>query len=503
MEHAEILFNLFSGLNRVYGLYKLVDTNVTGEKVLGKPSTISGPVSVELWGDHLRGYTGLGIVPIKDGNTCSFGAIDIDVYKGLDIGSIITKIENSGMPLVPCMSKSGGLHCFCFLKEQVPAKLLREKLYMMASYLGFSGSEIYPKQIELLSDRGDFGQWINMPYFDVDKTTRYALNSKGNKLDIDQFISLVKEKRISLDELNAFSIRTLSQISDGPPCLQTLLSLGFIEGHRNEGLFNLALYLRKTVGDTWESTLQEYNRDYVKPPLSVNDVTSIAKSVKRHDYFYSCNKMPLKNYCNKTLCKTREFGVGFANGNITLSNLCKYNSQPPIWFVNVEEKGRLELATEDLQSQNKFQRRCMESLNIMPIPVKPDIWQQTLQKLMDEVNLIEVAAESSPKGLMYEYLEKFCTSRVQARVMDEILLGKPYTDESNHYFRLSDFYTFLERVRFKEFKIHQISAIIRENGGVSEIVRLKGKSLNIWKIPMFEVQTEKFDVPFIQDKEVM
>lgn len=502
---AEILklMTYFSGLNRAYGLYQLKNPEIKGDKILGKPSTVTGEVTEGLWYKHLIGEIGLGIVPIKDGNVCSFGAIDIDIYKGIDIQGLLNNMKRTQMPLVLCRSKSGGLHGFCFVSEPVPAILMRQKLLMMSSYLGFGDAEIYPKQQALLSDRGDVGQWINMPYFDFERTTRFALKEDSSPMSLDEFFKEIESKRWTQKEFDAYTLISTPEITDGPPCLQNLLNLGFRDGHRNDGLFNLAIYLKKTNASHFEMALDEYNARFVQPPLPSNDIQSIVKSIKKKEYYYSCNKAPLKGHCNQALCRTRQYGIGMANGRVVLKDLTKYNSMPPIWFINVEEVGRLELMTEDLQSQAKFQRRCMESLSIMPVPVKQEEWQATIQNLMDNVTLIEVSQDSSFKGLLFEYLERFCTSRVQARTLDEILLGKPYADDTYHWFRLSDFYAFLERLRFKEFKIHQISAMIQEADGKHDFIRIKGKGINVWKIPKFTTQDSDHEIPEIVDKNVM
>jgi hypothetical protein len=58
-------------------------------------------------------------------------------------------------------------------------------------------------------------------------------------------------------------------------------------------------------------------------------------------------------------------------------------------------------------------------------------------------------------------------------------------------------------MRFREFKLHQIASILKEAGGDHQIVKIKGKVINIWKIKMFEMQEEKFNIPKIEDKEVL
>jgi hypothetical protein len=505
METLEIvnkLMKYFKGLSRAYGLYQLKNHTKEGNKILGKPSTIADEVTEELWIKHVKGENGLGIVPIMDGDTCYFGAIDIDIYD-LDLVAVVNKIHQYGLPIIPCRSKSGGLHCFCFVSEPVSATLMIQKLKMIASYIGFGDAEIFPKQSTILSDRGDVGAWINMPYFECEKTVRFAIKTNGLPMSIEEFFAAIESFRWNKLQFTNYTLIKVSEIKDGPPCLQNLINIGFIDGHRNDGMFNLAIYLKKTLPSSWEMALDEYNMRYVTPPLTSKEVQDIAKSVRKRDYNYTCNKPPIKNYCNVNLCRTRDFGVGTSLGSVVLTNLTKYDSQPPIWFVDVEDCGRLELSTEDLQSQSKFQRKCMDSLNIMPIPMQPNVWQSVIQDLLKTVTIVEAGLDASPRGLLFEYLEKFCTSRVQARNKDEILLGKPWTENGFHYFRISDFYAFLDRVRFREFKIHQISSILRENGGDHAFIKLKGKGINIWKMPAFEVPTEKFTVPTIEDKELL
>jgi hypothetical protein len=84
---------------------------------------------------------------------------------GEDLTTLIKKVEAAKLPLVPCRSKSGGLHLFMFATEPVLAKAMQDCLRELAAGLGIAGSEIFPKQAELLSDRGDQGTWMIMPYF--------------------------------------------------------------------------------------------------------------------------------------------------------------------------------------------------------------------------------------------------------------------------------------------------------------------------------------------------
>ena len=57
---------------------------------------------------------------------------------------------------------------------------------------------------------------------------------------------------------------------------------------------------------------------------------------------------------------------------------------------------------------------------------------------------------------------------------------------------------FLDRHRFKEFKLHEITAYLK-NLGANHIGRkIKGKFVNVWSIKNFANQTEEFKQPNIE-----
>lgn len=500
---AKKFLELFKGNGRAHGVYTADSSPTAGLKVDGRAITVTDPVTVSLWVDHLEGGKGLGIIPIRDDATCFFGAIDIDKYDGLDYKETIARINALDLPLVPCRSKSGGMHLFVFTSEGVPAALVRGKLLDFAAALGFGETEVFPKQVEVIADRGDLGQWINMPYFDIKKTTRYGLNKSGKQVTPEAFLKTAFSLRKTKKELEAISVVTISDMSDGPPCLQFLLQQGFEPGTRNDGLFNIGVYLRKSQAKGWESAIDDYNVRFMKPPLSSSEVQAVIKSLRRRSYNYMCQQPPLKPHCNTAVCRGRKFGAHENLGMPILTGLTKYDAQPPIWFVDLEGGGRLELMTEELQSQIRFQRRCMESLNLMPARIREDAWQAMVQQLMEKTTIIEAPREASIVGQFIDYLERFCTSRAQARVMDEILLGKPFTGNGYHYFRLSDLLAFLERNRFREFKANKVASVLRDLRAEHQFVRVKGRGINIWKIPEFEKQTENFEIPKMPDGDIL
>jgi hypothetical protein len=289
MSNATKFADVFQGLQLAYGTYR-VDRKQANGKNVGKASIVQEPRSAELWEGHLSGKgTGIGIIPINEDNQCVWGCIDIDQYP-LDHKLLIERVRKMKLPLVVCRSKSGGAHMFLFTSDWVPAKDMQKTLNQIASALGYGGTEVFPKQIRLFLDRGDVGNFLNLPYYNADDGLRYAFNDDGSAATLDEFFALYDKHRITREQLSALTIteRPDMPIPDGPPCLQHLAQQKISEGGRNNGLFNLGVYLRKAYPDSWETELMTHNMLYLDPPLPLSEVNVVAKQLTKKDYAYRC-----------------------------------------------------------------------------------------------------------------------------------------------------------------------------------------------------------------------
>ena len=240
---------------------------------------------------------------------------------------------------------------------------------------------------------------------------------------------------------------------------------------------------------------------YLEPPLPLNEVNIVAKQLERKDYAYKCSDAPINAHCNKELCQTRKHGIGAAIQGAAIANLRKYNSNPPVWFLDVNGEP-LELDTEGLMSQPTFQKACMEQLNFMPRSVSKQVWEGRIGGLMNEMKdnesaIIEVAEDASISGQFYDYLEEFCVHLQKANDKEEILLKRPWTDEDTGVtlFRLKDFEAFLKRNKFFEYKPHKIAQRLRDIGGESRLIKIKGRPVRVWQIPSFDNVEVEFNTP--------
>jgi len=508
MDNVTKFAAVFDGLKAAYGTYR-IDGKAHNGKNLGKAQVLKSPRTNAIWEGHLSGKgAAIGIIPINEDNNCKWGCIDIDTYP-LDHGKLVAQIRKLGLPIVVCRSKSGGAHCFLFTTVWISAKQIRDTLQHIAAALGYGTSEIFPKQTQLRLEKGDVGNFLNLPYYDSEEGLRYAILDSGEAGSLDEFFDLHKKYAQTPEQLSALVIEKDidSPIKDGPPCLQILAREKISEGGRNSGLFNFGVYLRKAFPDSWENEFLTYNTLYLDPPLGLEEVNVIAKQLNKKDYSYKCKDIPICNHCNSEVCKTRKFGIEAAVSGVVIANLRKYNSSPPVWFVDVGSRP-LELETDALLNQVTFQKSCIEQLDFMPRSVKKDMWEMRINQLLQEMSehdgsIIEVSQDASIQGQFYDYLEEFCTLMQQAEVREEILLRRPWTDEEEQrtYFRLKDFAAFLRKNKFFEYKSHRIAQRLRDINGNATSLKIKGKAIRVWTIPAYELVSGSISVPDMGQQE--
>jgi hypothetical protein len=493
-------FNLFNGLDRAHGSYVLSGKITEKGKKQGNALTKPEPATEELWLKHLNGTYGLGIFPLKDDGTCKWGAIDVDIYP-LDFKKLENEIDKLKLPLVICKTKSGGAHLYLFLKEFTDAKIVRNKLMEIAVALGYSGVEIFPKQVRLASDK-DFGNWLNMPYFQIDKPTRHAIK-KQKPLSAEEFLNLSESNSIDRNALDLIDLEKNASLKDGPPCLQSLSKMGFPDGTRNQGLFNLGIYVRKRYGeDDLAHHLDEMNNQFMSPPLGHKEVAGLVKAVMKKNYNYRCNDQPICDFCNRQICLGRKYGIGGGSDDVGVEivGVIKVKTDPPTWIVDING-ARIEMDTETLLLQRKFQKTVLEELTIMTNLIKPNKWTALMKEKCENAEEQEAPADAGSKGQLINFLEDFCTGYAQAQTRDEMILGKPWTDdkEKRTYFRSGDFQKFLQQQRFVGFDGRKLWNALRTIGAEHHQFHEKGKNIQCWSVPSFPEQNEDFSIPLAKD----
>jgi len=499
---------IFSGLQIAYGQYQPSGRGENG-KQKGKAFIVRKTVTDDLWINHLKGEgPALGIIPITEDNSCRWGCIDIDEYN-FDHLSLIKSIRSLNLPLIVCRSKSGGAHVFLFTKENIPASLMQSKLKQMSKTLGYEGSEIFPKQTEILVERGDTGNFLNLPYFNEMKGLRYAINDTGAGCTLEEFYKLYDVLACGMEEVEKIKVeekKIEEAFPGGPPCLNKLAIVGFGEGSRNNALFNIAVYYKQAKPDSWEDELVKANQKFMEPPLSNSEVQQLIKSVSRKGYDkYRCKDAPINAVCQASFCRTKPFGVGFGEEQMpVLGNLTKYTSNPPQWFLDVGES-RIELKTEQLYSSALFALACLDQANlVVPVP-KPKDWKELfLKPMMANLQQIEPLQSLDPMNQIMGLLQDWTTNRQSARTLDDIFNKLPYTDEKREftYFRMEDFYAFCKKNNWEMDKTKTGNLIKRlEDTFVKEDrMRIKDQQPRVIKIKtMKKIEASISQEPYQQE----
>ena len=125
------------------------------------------------------------------------------------------------------------------------------------------------------------------------------------------------------------------------------------------------MYRKKSNPDNWEDMLVADNQEVMDPPLGNTEVQMLIKSLNRKGYDkYRCKEQPICSVCNAAKCRTKKFGVGFEEEQMPeLGSLTKVTSNPPQWFLNVDDK-RVELKTEQLHNPNLFAVAILDQANM-------------------------------------------------------------------------------------------------------------------------------------------
>ena len=442
-DHVERFRALFRGWDGAHGRYRTDGFQADPtEKVKGRAFTVEGQTPLDTWVGHLSGTgPGLGQIPLLTDYTVAFAAIDVDRYP-LDLEGLARRAVEFGF--ITCRSKSGGGHLFMFFATPQPAKQVRPLLEKIAAYLGYGGVEVFPKQIERVESEQDRGNWINLPYFDAKKTLRYAVHPRtGKAMELAEFLDAAEAARVvSLDDLKVPE-PPADVFPGGPPCLQLLAQQGgFPPQTRNNGLYNVAVYLKKADPDGWKDKVAAYNVSMCDSSQSMGEVQDIIKSVSKRDYNYRCKEAPINAVCNRRLCIRRKFGVGRGSAAASdgarpmIESLTKVEGAPVIWFVDYAGHRFQVSSTDDLLSPTSFAVAAVNATNILPPYMTIEEWKEELGPLIASATVVPPAEGSDEKSAFLEYLEDWFTGPSQAKEKDELLLDKPWRSGNEVFFLL-------------------------------------------------------------------
>lgn len=489
MNSIEFFSKLFEGLDSAYGTYELNGARRTDGKAEGKAFTKKGKITLDLFQKHLKGELSLGIVPIKNDNKCKWGCIDVDKYKEFNTVDLIKKIRNLKLPLFPYRSKSGGVHLFLHIDGYVSASDMIDKLAEIASVLGLGDCEIFPKQRTINVELGTIGNWLNLPYYNSEFTTRHAINDTGHSIPIEELEAAVKPFLIKPEDFYNIKIEVSKTgedlFNEYPPCVQSFMTVKMEkESGRNDALFNVGVCLIKKLGKdgAWEDELHSANKKWGDTALDSKEVkgTVINSLNKEKEYNYKCSTPAAKRFCNKELCLRRKFGIGKNNYSFDVDSFQKINTKPPKYILTIDKKA-VRLSGQHLNQQQLLKTELFDQADIVWRTMEKEhfhMWLNHLKSIQTNVEGYDFSGDEKDE---FNYLFRaFIDDNQPADHITQTQADYIYEEEGNLFFRSEVFKKFLKK-EGHNLKASEVKELLIDNG--AEYIRgHKEYKARLWKI---------------------
>ena len=485
-------------------------------------------VIMEFFEEHLRGGIGIGIVPIRDDGMTLWGAIDIDNHgsdSDIDIRAIEKKVHAAGLPLVPCRSKSGGVHLYAFFSEPVRADIVKNVLTRWSKELDVEGVDcIYPKQGRLsINSEGvrALGNWINLPYHGGlagPDSPRFAV-SNGKRMSLESFVLHAEARALDTAALQRIVIDDTSEM---PPCLrERLKSGGFSPGERNDGVYQVAIYCKKRDPESARDMAHDMALKFMPDnPIGFKERDKTIRSATgSRSSTYRCSVF--SDVCDREACRKLKHGISEGEYVAALSraampafhSLVKYHNADPVRFDlsvgELDDARRIEgLTINELANFVDFRKTVMERTHIVLPRLKGEEWDSILKGLFDEVRIEEVPEDSTPEGIVWVRLVEFLkkadlkSEGDATRDREALLRGVPvvqlFNDERVVMFRHVDFVAYLIRTRTDAIKNKDLWFKANRNMGVQNTrVRVGPAVVSVWYVPASAiVESEHHAVDF-------
>tara|TARA_R100000697_G_scaffold25174_1_gene33111 strand:+ start:1236 stop:2798 length:1563 start_codon:yes stop_codon:yes gene_type:complete len=477
---------IFLGLERAYGTFQPKESLREDNKAEGETWIRKNPVEDSLWESHLKGlWPSIGIFPINDEDKCRWGCIDVDEYP-IDHVIIAQKIAGKNLPFIVTKSKSGGAHIFLFFKEYVNAGIVHHKIRDLASSMGLGHCEVFPKQEKLLREGNEsdweVGSFLNMPYHNgLDQTDRYAFDDKGNVLNLDGFLAEVENKSLTTEQLKKLSLKKeKSEFHDAPYCIEAYLTEnGKVQkGSRDNFLFQYAVFAKKKYGESYEDEVHKFHHKNFEEALRPKEIEKIIKQADKKDWGYKCKDQPMCQFCNKSLCRIRKFGIGEDSVITDVGNVTQYgNNDDAIYHITINQESTIVCTVEELYDQHKFRKKCLVKTKSMPPMMSRNDYDAFVTSLVSKAIEVKTDEEMTPEGQFKIVLAKYISNQANAVDIDDILNGQCFVDDEENkvYFRIDQLQEYMRNRKHAALSTNQVAVFIRSLGGDSTKRKLNNK----------------------------
>ena len=471
----------FDGFRKAYGTAEL--KNAERDPDSGKLKLPNGAygwthqeLTDEIYEKHLNGTLSIGVQACTENSEARFGVIDIDPksYENFNKKFIIDKIQEYKLPLIPVLSKSGGMHLYLFMDSFVLAtKIVSFLSNLLPIFKLPPNCEIFPKQTQLTKDpesgKTNVGQFINLPYFK--KTERLAINLDGKPFTFDEFLEVIESNTVDEKGLKQIteSIETkdLEGVDDefieGPPCLAHLSKIMRNPGFdgKDRFMYNYHVFVKMKYPDSWQQKVMNAPVKYFEPAHAnaweTKTLNAKVRSWAKSEKGYTCTQSPISDYCKKGICVKKQFGIlaGSKGSYPVLTNLRKIDIEPePEYEFDVTKPDGIGKATvycksiEHLTDQRKRRNSIARAAGFPPPIIKAPEDQTVLEALFSTQTTVNPPIGTSPKEKLHDVLHAKING---PKAMNDAAFksGTVLIEDGIAYFKFDKFYDKLKAKNWK------------------------------------------------------
>jgi hypothetical protein len=466
---------------------------VTAHKWTRKPTAA-------LWNEHLHGEIGLGILAADAGGRCQFGCLDIDDYQ-LDVLATVKIIERHKLPLIPCQSKSDGLHLYLFVSESVPVDLMERTLKNLAARLGL---KIKAKEVdgktELLYSTTVWAPYLGGGACPMIKPT-------GCNATVGEFLNAAEAARQTPAQIAALAQARPPAKTNGAAAPS---------GADNEAY--AAKRLKRYVDELAATPKGERNTALTKRSFHLGCMTAsgwidrveIERVILPVIEQWDNREKTLSTFSRALDDGAKEPHRDRGDGAPVIVAWRKVNSDDPVWYVMVEGSTvEMEIRRiDDITNYRRFADQCAKQLNRFFPPVKAAEWARILSAAASSLVTEQAPADVTRVEIFRESIEEFLTNRARGERREDLLSGRPWenVDKARHEFRMRDLHDHLAKNGLRDVDRHDLQKWIKQLGGgrVSTTpTTLAGKGVRLWHVPTSVVQaTPPLDTPPLPGDEI-
>lgn len=448
------------------------------------------PVTTGAYAAHIDGKQGLAVSPLMDTNingtirkdVCYFAVIDIDIY-GYDFVPLIERLYSFKYKFAAFTSKSGGLHLYFIFQKAESAAAARAALLKIVEVFGLnkifvssSGTsrvEVFPEHD--VRQPGVHDKAVLLPYYNhgngngvLDDDGSQAakqkmINAQGQYVKLERAIEAMEQMFTSVSQIEAAT--EALPYNEAPFCIQMLLLSGILgeNSGRNEFLVTGAIYLKTKDGPAFDKADLEQMNYYLGAPVEQKEIDGIFSSVSKKDYqlFGRCDKEPCSTFCDKKLCKLRQYGVGRTKGNVVsnveFGKIIRMKAETPYYLWEARLAGNEEYkllridGSENLLNQKTIQKACIDTLGQLSITVAQSKWEETVNTclLTLEEREVEKATDTTEMAELRELFVRFLTNKqVRNAKPYTVQLRQVYATAGKFYFKTEGFKEYLRASKY-------------------------------------------------------